>query len=291
VNLLLPALVNGVALGALYGLFALTIVLLYRTTSVVNFAQGNMAMFIAFVALFFLLPTGLPPIVVFVLALVVGAVFGAIIYAVVMRPRPSRDHYNELFRTMGLSLLLFALAKAFWGPREPYSFPALVDGSFALLGFQVQWMQVVALLIALLLAGGFALFLRTPKVGLMMRAVAYDKDVSTLLGIRVRVVELVAWILVGAMGAALGLLFAPLYSVSSEMMEPFLLKAFAAALLGGLTSFRGAVVAGLLMGVVDSLVAVYLGNEWRDIVSFVVILGVLLIRPAGLFGRAEIVRV
>jgi branched-chain amino acid transport system permease protein len=290
-TLALQALVNGVVLGALYGLFALSIVVLYRTTSVVNFAQGNMSMFLAFVALFALIPTGMPIVVTFVLAILVGVLAGALIYGVVMRPRPSNDHYNELFRTMGLSLLLFAVAKATWGPSEPYTFPSLVEGGFEVFGFRVQFVQALTLVIALVLAGIFALFLRTPRIGLMMRAVSLDKEVSTLLGIRVRMVELAAWMIAGGLGAAIGILFAPQYSLSSEMMEPFLLKGFAAALLGGLTSFRGAIVAGLAIGVIDALVAVFLGQEWRDMASFVVILGVLLLRPAGLFGTARIVRV
>jgi branched-chain amino acid transport system permease protein len=290
-TLALQAGVNGLTLGALYGLFALTIVVLFRTTSVVNFAQGNLSMFLAFIALFALQPLGLPIVMTFLLAILVGVVLGGVTYAIIMRPRPSKDHYNELFRTMGLSLLLFALAKAWWGPSEPYRFPALVEGSFELFGFHVQFIQLLTLLIALVLAGAFALFLRTPNIGLMMRAVSLDKGVSTMLGVRVRVVELAAWMIAGGMGAAIGMLFAPQYSLSSEMMEPFLLKGFAAALLGGLTSFRGAVIAGLAIGVIDAFVAVFAGQEWRDIASFVVILGVLLIKPSGLFGKAKAVRV
>lgn len=290
-TLALQALVSGLSLGALYGIFALTIVVLYRTTSVVNFAQGNLSMFLAFIALFALHPLGLPIVVTFLLAIIIGALVGGAIYGIIMRPRPSNDHYNELFRTMGLSLLLFALAKAWWGPSEPYKFPSLVEGSFELFGFHVQFIQILTLVIALALAGAFALFLRSPRLGLMMRAVSLDKDVSTMLGIRVRMVELIAWMIAGGLGAAIGLLFAPQYSLSSEMMEPFLLKGFAAALLGGLTSFRGAILAGLAIGIIDAFVAVFAGQEWRDIVSFVVILGVLLLKPAGLFGKTNAVRV
>jgi branched-chain amino acid transport system permease protein len=287
----LPALVSGLSIGALYGLFALSIVVLYRTTNLVNFAQGNMAMFMGFIALFVLHPLNLPLWMTFLLALLAGAAFGGLIYVVVMRPRPSQDHYNELFRTLGLSLLLFAVAKSTWGDREPYAFPSPVVGSFNLVGFQVQWLQVLTLSVALVLAVGFAAFLRTPRFGLMMRAVALDKEVATLLGVRVRMVELIAWLLVGGIGAAIGLLLAPSQSLSSEMMEPFLLKAFAAALLGGLSSFGGALAAGLLVGIVDAQVLVFAGSEWSDIASFVLILGILLIRPAGIFGRSRVQRV
>src|SRR5690606_17389170 len=119
-----------------------------------------------------------------------GAIFGGLIYALVMRPRPSSDHYNELFRTLGVSLLLFAVAKDTWGSMEPYPFPSLVSGRFEIFGFFVQWLQVLNFLVAIGLAVGFALFLQTPRLGLMMRAVALDKEVATLLGVRVRIVEL-----------------------------------------------------------------------------------------------------
>lgn len=290
-NIALQAFVNGIAVGALYGLCALAIVVLYRTTSLVNFAQGNMAMFMSFLALAAMRYVDLPLWLIFIIALPAGAVFGGLVYALVMRPRPSSDHYNELFRTLGVSLLLFAIAKNTWGSMEPYPFPSLVTGRFEVFGFFVQWLQVLNFLIAIGLAVGFALFLQTPRLGLMMRAVALDKEVATLLGVRVRVVELSAWMLVGALAAAFGMLLSPLYSLSSEMMEPFLLKGFAAALLGGLTSFRGALIAGLAVGVIDAEVAVFAGDEWRDIASFIVILGVLLIRPAGIFGQIKVQRV
>ncbi|CCQ44490.1 branched-chain amino acid transport system / permease component family protein [Pseudarthrobacter siccitolerans] len=291
-NVAVQAAVSGLTLGALYGLFALTVVVLWRTAGLVNFAQGSMATLSAFIAYFLLIPLGLPLWVMFLLSLLIGAVLGAVIYTVVLLPRSTGDHYNELFRTMGLSLFIVAFVQRSWGSGEPYPFPSLIgSGSVDVLGFRVQWLQLLTLVIALVLTFAFAAFLRTPRIGLTMRAVASDREVSTILGVRVRFVIMIAWLIVGAIGAAIALLFTPLYSLSSDLMEPFLLKGFAAALLGGLSSFRGAIVAGLIVGVMDAEVAVFLGPEWRDVASFILLLGVLLIRPSGIFGQANTVRV
>src|SRR5690606_36767149 len=114
---------------------------------------------------------------------------------------------------------------------------------------------------------------------------------AALLGVRVRIVELPAWMLAGALASAFGMLLSPLYCLSSEIVGPFLLRGFPASLLGGMTSFRGALIAGLAVGLIDAEVAVFAGYEWRDIARFVVILGMLLIRPAVIFGQIKVQRV
>jgi branched-chain amino acid transport system permease protein len=189
-------------------------------------------------------------------------------------------------------MLLFAVAKRLWGAYEPYRFPSLFgDGGFTIAGYRVLWLRVGILGIALGLAGVFALFLRLPRIGLMFRVVASDRAAARLIGIPVHRVEAVAWALSAAFALAVGMLFAPLFSLSSDMMSGFLLTGFTAALLGGLTSFRGALVAGILVGIMDSELSLYASTEWRAVATFAVMLGVLLLRPAGLFGRQAVIRV
>jgi branched-chain amino acid transport system permease protein len=288
----LPAIINGLAVGGLYSLFALSIVVIYNTGGSINFAQGNMAMFVAFLIyegmqhLHYSVEAALP------LGLVVGAGFGFLIHRVVILPRRSSDHLNQLFRTLGLGLLLYALAEFFWGQGEPYSFPsALGNGGFQLGTYRVSWLQAGMLGIALVLALCFALFLRGTTWGLMLRMIASDRDVASMIGLRASRVESISWCIVGAFAAVTGILFAAFFSLSGDMMDNFLIFGFTAALLGGLTSLRGAIVGGLLIGVVDSVMSVYAKPEWDSLTLLAIMLVVMFYRPSGLFGQAVVSRV
>jgi branched-chain amino acid transport system permease protein len=290
--LVLSAAVSGVGVGFLYGLLGFAIVLLYKSTGVANFAQGAMATVGAFVVLKVLLAQGMG----LLTAVVVGglgcAVLGVLIYLSVLRPRASSaGGLNMTVRTLGLSLLLAAALDAKWGEGAPFQFPALVTGNGLKIGSVVVTSQtVVAVAVTVAITGAFALLFRFTSIGLVYRAVAERPDVARLLGLRTEVLAGLAWALSGLVSLVVGVLVAPSALLSTHMMEAYLLYAFAGVVLGGLTSLVGAVVGGVLVGVVSNVVAVLLNGDWASVAIFVLLVVTLALRPAGLFGEPDVAR-
>lgn len=285
-----PALINGIFAGALYGLFAMGFVVLYRMAGIVHLGQGNMAMFLTFIGYALMVAFGLPVWVVLIAAMAIGVILGLVVHVIFMAPLRRRGLLNPLIRTLALLLLFFAIAELVWGPGEPYRFPPLIDGGFFVAGYRVVWIQVLGLIISIAVAFAFRAFLTQTDWGLRIRAVASDRETASLIGIRALVVEGVGWGVIGLFCGVVGVLFAPLTELSAIMMEGFLIKAFLAAIIGGLTSFMGPLVGGLLIGVITSELTVYFVPEWANISMLLFMVVVLLVRPAGIFGHEEIRR-
>ena len=289
----LQQVVSGLASGGIYASLALALVLIYRTTGVVNFAQGEMAMFSTFVA--WSLMEQLPYWPAFVLTLVLAFVGGAAIELTLIRPVMSASPLTVVIVTIGLLIGLNGLARRIWGnePRtleSPFSTDPVRIGGVA---FSLQDLGIIAVslaIVALLWA-----FFRFTKLGLGLRASATNPAESRLVGIRVAWMLALGWGLAAVLGAVAGMMAAPpLGSFDQNLMQPILLYAFAAAVLGGIDSAIGAVVGGLLVGVMINLIGTYVdfvGADLRLPVALTIILAVLLIRPAGLFGREAVRRV
>lgn len=291
-SLINAAIVSGLLNGGLYALLALAIVLIFRTTGVANFAQGDMAMFSTFILLMVFLPLGLPLIVAWVATILAAGVMGALIYFILIRPRPTLDHLNLTVRTMGLYILLYSTAVVLWGGLEPYQVPSLFPrGTFALSTFSVGYDQLGTILIAVGIAICFLAFFRFTPTGLAMRAVASKPEVASLMGVDVGRISMTVWVLAGMLAAVTGMLIAPISFLESALMRPYLLKAFTAAILGGLTSFPGAIVGGFILGVAEAFAGVFISLHFREPFTFAILLLVLLVRPAGLFGTVAKVRV
>jgi branched-chain amino acid transport system permease protein len=284
--LLGAALANGAVLGSLYALFALSIVLLFRTTGVGNFAAGSMAMFLAFVTYRVCLFTfHLPLLVAFAGGIVAGALLGAAIYGVVISVRPGYGPLNLTFRCIGVYSLLTALAVRFWAQGEPYSVHSLAPkGRVSVLGLNISLDQLLVMAIALCACGVMFLVLGRSGLGLRMRAVASNRSAATLVGVDVRAVEAGAWITAGMLAALIGNLFAPITLLSIDMMDAFLISGFTAAVLGGIYSFPGAVVGGLMLGLIASVASVYVDPAVQALITVLLLAGILLWRPQGLFG-------
>jgi branched-chain amino acid transport system permease protein len=285
--LIAGTILSGVIHGSLYALLGLAIVLIFRTTGVANFAQGDLAMFTAFIALMLMQSYHLPIMVVWVIDVLIAAAIGAVVYLVLIRPRPQATGLNVTMRTMGLFMFLFALAVRLWAAHEPYPFPSpFPKGTVALPGLSIAYTQLGALMVTLGLAAAFFAFFRFTQLGLAMRAVAINREVASLLGVNIGRITLVTWMLATATSAIVGVLVAPISFLETGLMRPYLLKAFTAAIMGGLTSFPGVLVGGLLLGVVESLATLLMAIQFRELVSFLVLLSVLLFFPGGIFGRA-----
>ncbi len=290
----LEHLIIGIGRGSIYALLALAIVLIYRSTGLLNFAQGEMAMFSTFVAWTFQ-DNGANVWVSILASMALSLLGGALIERVIMRPVEGGSPLNIVIVTIGLFLGLNALAQWVWGtdPRtfeNPFSGEAKSVVGVSITAELVGRLVVLAIVVVLL----FVLFQKT-KLGLAMRAVASNTESSGLVGINVGRMLMVGWGLAAALGALAGCLTAASDTqFGTSLMVQVLVFAFAAATLGGLDSPIGAVVGGLIVGVVQELLGEYVGfvgTDMRDGAAFVIILGILLVKPSGLFGKQQVARV
>ena len=288
----IQVLVDGWATGSLYGALAVAVVLIYRATGIVNFAQGELAMFSTFIA-WGLLQAGLPLGLAVLATLALSFLGGMLLERTIIRPVEGGEVLTLVIVTLGLYILVNSLAGWIWGFGNR-AFPSLFgDGSFDLAGatIPVESLGIVAVLIALVTIL-FAVFQRT-KVGLAMRAVAMNPESSRLHGISVGRTLMIGWGVAALCGALAGVLIAPRLFLDVNFMGAVLIYSFAAATLGGFDSPLGALVGGWIVGIAESLAGTYvdfIGSDLKILVPLAVILVVLLFRPTGLFGSAEVAR-
>ncbi|MCK6067405.1 MULTISPECIES: branched-chain amino acid ABC transporter permease [Microbacterium] len=285
-------LLDGLTTGTVYAALALALSVVFQGTGMLNFAQGELAVVAAFIAYTVLLG-GIPPWLAILIAVAASAVIGALLHVVVVRWVDTRN--EGVLMAMGVALLLgiSALASIIWG-TDPRSFPSpFGSGIIQFAGLRLTYQQAGgALLVIVAMALTALLFQKTP-IGLRLRAVAQNAPSAALLGLSAPVWLALGWAVAGAVGAVAGVVAAPTLGLSPQMMNFPLLMALSAATLGGLTSRVGAVVGGLLIGVVTAFAGRYipfLGGDLNIVVAFVLIVIVLLIKPGGLFGRERMVR-
>lgn len=282
---------SGLATGSVYAILALAIVLIYRSTSIVNFAQGEMAMFGTFIAWSFLTRMDFWP--AFVLALLVSAFIGAALERIVLRPVEEAPVLNAVIVTLGLFLVFNSLALWEWGGiPKPFPSPGIFEGAPLSLGpATVSRLKVGIFCTAALLMLLMYVFFNYTKVGLAMRATAQNRTAARLVGVNTGGMLTLAWALSAAIGGAAGMLIAPIIFLSPTMMFSTLIFAFTGAVLGGLDSAPGAIVGGLLVGVIQNLAGTYIASDIDITIAFAVIVAVLLVRPTGLFGQQQLRRV
>ena len=289
---LIQTIVDGIATGSLYGALALAVVLIFRTTGIVNFAQGEMAMFSTFIA-WGLLQAGLPLGLAILATLVLSFVGGMVIERVIIRPVEGGEVLTLVIVTLGLFILTNSAAGWIWG-FENRGFPSIFpDNSVSVAGVDlgVESVGIVALL--LVVVGLLFLLFQRTKVGLAIRAVSINPDSSRLAGISVGRTLMIGWGIAAMVGALAGALIAPRLFLDVNFMGGVLVYSFAAATLGGFDSPFGAVVGGWIIGVTENLAGTYvdfIGSDLKILVPLGVILVVLLIRPSGLFGSPEVAR-
>ena len=283
---------TGLTLGMVYAAFALALVLIWRSTRIVNFAQAPMAMITTYVALV-VVDAGMSYWIGFAAALLSGLVLGAVTERVVIRPVEGKPEINAVILTLGLFVLLQALAAVIFGSRYR-SFPA----PFGLRGFQVGDMTValtgfgiftiVSVVVVMLL---LVVLFRYTDLGLMMRASAFNQEVARLLGVKVGRMLTLGWALAALVGSLSGLLIAGGSLVHPSYMDSVVVYGFVAAVLGGLDSPGGAVIGGLILGISLSFVSGYVGSELVALAALVILMAVLLLKPGGLFSHATARRV
>jgi branched-chain amino acid transport system permease protein len=288
----LQQVINGIADGSIYGALALALVLIYRSTGVANFAQGEMAMFSTFIA-WGLLQAGVPLALAALLAIVFSFLGGMIIERVVVRPVEGGELLTLVIVTLGLFVLVNSAAGWIWGFANR-GFPSMFGNGAVDLGglrITVESLGIIGVMLAVL-AIVWLLFNRT-KIGLAIRAAALNPESSRLSGISVGRTLMIGWGIAAAVGAVAGILIAPRLFLEVNFMAGVLIYSFAAATLGGFDSPGGAIIGGWIIGVAERLASQYIdfvGSDLKILVPLLIILLVLLVRPSGLFGREEVVR-
>ena len=278
---------GGISVGMIYAAIALSLVLIWRATRILNYAQGGMAMFTTYVALLVIKHTG-SYWAGFAVALAAGLVLGAVIERLVIRPVESKPPLNAIIVTIGLLVFLEGLAGIIYGGQFR-SFPAAfsIDGlhiGSAALGISANdvFVALAVLAAALLLWAGF----RYTSAGLQIRAAAFSPPVARLLGVRVGRMLTLGWALAGLIGALAGVLVSPSTFLYPNSMDSIFVLGFTAAVIGGLDSPAGAVAGGLILGVALSYVGGYLGSGLVLLFGLAALVLVLMVRPSGLFSPA-----
>jgi branched-chain amino acid transport system permease protein len=286
--------VFGLAIGAVYASLALAIVLIYRTTRVVNFAQGEMAMFTTYIAWSLIANHGFSFWPAFFTTIGIAFAIGAGVERVVVRPFEGGSHLTLILVTIGLFVVFNGLAAWIWSPEQRIFPSPFSTKGFDVAGVSISRQDVGVIAVTLISVVLLWAFFRFTKIGLGMRAAAIGPGPSRLMGVRVPWMYAAGWGFAAALGAISGMLVAPALILTPTMMQIVLIYAFAGAVLGGIESPVGAVVGGLVLGLGTTLLGRYvsfIGTELELPVAFAVLVLVLLVRPAGLVGRATVQRV
>ncbi len=276
--------VSGVVNGTIYAAVALALVMIWRATRIVNYAQGAMAMFTTYIALV-VIQHGVPYWFAFVIALAAGLVIGAVTERVLVRPVELRSPLSAVILTLGVLILLEAVAPMLFG-GQTQSFPAPVSRIDILLGTTNLYFSPFDLLtIGLVLVAMLVLFVvfQRTSLGLRMRAAAFHPEIARILGIRVGRMLTIGWGFAALLGALAGMLTAPAIFLYPNNMDEVLVFAFTGAIIGGLDSPVGAVIGSLAVGLALSYVSGYIGSDLAPLGGLVILIVVLMIRPQGLF--------
>jgi branched-chain amino acid transport system permease protein len=284
---------SGLAAGAVYASLALALVLIYQTTNVVNFAQGEMATFATYIA-WTLMDRGIPYWPAFVLTLLIAFGGGVAVERVLIRPVEHRPELVIVILTIGMLIAINGLTGWIWGPEVKLFDSPFPNSSVIVGGVAISVRDIGTFCVCLGTVAVLWLFFRFTTLGLAMRAVAFNPGASRLMGVRVGWMLALGWGFAAVLGAIAGMMAAPSVFLDPDMMLVVLIYAFAAAVLGGIDSPIGAVVGGLLLGVVVNLLGAYVnfvGQELRLPTALAILLVVLIVRPTGLFGRVHVRRV
>ena len=282
--------VSGLVVGAIYGLIAMAFAVIYKATGLVNFAQGEVGMLVAYVAWWFgtTFDVGVPGIA--LAAVVAGIGVGLLIERLVMRPMLGEPVFSAVLVTIGLAVILRSLVLLIWGASPHKVEVGAADAVLRLGGFGIRVSQIGVIVMLLLAVAGMWLFFQKSRFGVAMRAVASDEKTARLMGVSTARVQAVAWAASSLLAGIAGVFFAVIYNLSPALFA-IGLKAFPATVLGGLDAVIGSAFSGLIIGVAENLVGVYLSSTLKEVAGFLLILVVLMVRPFGLFGEREIERV
>ena len=279
------AIINGLAEGSVYALLALGLVFINRITEIATFAHGEVSALSAFIGFTVFHSLHAPFAVAIVASIAAGAVIGLLVERFVIRPVQTSGLLATVVVTLGLFFVIHGSITAIWGPDvRPY--PSIFgEGTIRIGGTAIAAQNLGVMATAFVIAMGLAAYLRWTRTGLALRAIPQNRFGAALIGLNLRRLTSTAWIVGSAVGAVAGVLIAPLTFLNSNMMQAPIIKAFAVAALGGLTSLVGAFVGGLVLGVIENVAVLYIPTYLKDTIAFLFILVVLLAQPEGMFGK------
>lgn len=286
---LLQLLLAGTSVGAVYALIAMGFVAIYTVSEAINLAQGEFAALAGLVAIS-ATGSGLPLPVAILLAIVTVVIVAAVMQRLTIAPVKRMTTLLSIILTLGVSTALKAAMLLIWGP-EGHGLTPFPGHDFAIFGVSVRAQYLWILGVTAVVAVAVTWFYERTLVGKSLRACAEQPTAARLVGISIARASLLSFAIAGLLGAVAGVLASPVYFSAWDSGLALGLKGFVAATLGGLTSIRGAIIGGLVLGVLESLVAGYVDSGLRDAVAFVVLIVVLVVRPAGIFGQRAVARV
>jgi branched-chain amino acid transport system permease protein len=294
-ELLAQLLINGVIVGMLYGVVAMCFVLIYKSTQVVNFAQGEFVVLGAWVCWTMVVQMQLPFVIAFLFTLVFMMLFGIIVQLVLLRPLVGEPVISVIMATIGLGIFMQALMNWIFGNNAERFPPVFGEGTISIAGLNIETAYMMSFVLSLVVMGSFFWFFRYSRWGLAMRATAYDQQVAQSLGVSVGTVFAMAWAISAVVSAIAGVVIGLVSAVSNSLA--FIgIKVFPAVIVGGLDSIVGAIVGGLIVGVLENLAEfvdgqyLQVGNMYT-VAPFYALIIILMIRPYGLFGTKDIERI
>jgi branched-chain amino acid transport system permease protein len=277
-------LLSGVVLGAIYGLFAVGLVILYRGTTILNFSQGELFMLGPYLTFTLVLMYKQNYELSVMICIVTVCIIAWLLFKIIFEKLIDAPHFNQVLVTVALMYVIQGLVRILWGSDIYFIPPMFGHGSIALGNVIVTNQELSILIVVTVFTIIFSWFFLKTNAGKVMRAASESLRGASLIGINIIHFQSTMWIASAGIAALAGVLVGPIISVTPEMGGAILLKAFAAMTLGGFGSIPGAIIGGILMGVIENISAFYISTTLREISAFVVIIVVLLIRPTGIMG-------
>ncbi|MBC8215834.1 MAG: branched-chain amino acid ABC transporter permease [Candidatus Marinimicrobia bacterium] len=288
----LQLIISGLSIGSLYALIALAMVIIYKASEVPNFAQGEMAMISTFVAYALLITAKASFVVSFLGALLFAVLLGMFIEFVALRRAKDPNILNLIIITLGFEMVLYGLASWKWGAEQKHLPFPISDTDVIQFGtVVVSHLDIATMVVALIVMITLFLFFRYTKLGIAMKATQQNVIAARINGIRTNRITSFTWGLSSLIGAVAGILLSPVATLDPNLMMDPLLKGFAAAVLGGMTTLIGPVIGGYLLGVIENLFGAYVSLEFKSVVAFLIIVFVLWFKPSGLFGKHYVKKV
>jgi len=288
---LIQMIVNGIAVGSSYALMGLAMVIIYKTSEVPNFAQGEMALVSSYFAMMLLTSFNMPVYSAFLLTFVFAVFLGCFLEFAILRRAKEPNILGLIVITIGISMVLLGFVSwKFGADQKTMPFPIGPYDSFIIWDIFISKLEVLTLVAAVLLMSVLYLFFKYSKLGLAMKATQQNSVAAQIVGIRTNRIMMMTWGISSLVGAVAGLLISPTIMHPFMMWDP-MLKGFAAAVMGGMTSLPGVVIAAYMLGIIENLFGGYVSIEFKTVVAFVIIVVVLCIKPSGLFARHYVKKV
>lgn len=277
--------INGLVMGSGYVLTALGLTLILGMLDMINFAHGELLMVGAFAAVGLVVGFQLPYLMVIPISMIIVAIVGVIIERLAFNPLRDSDRVNLLVSSLGVSIILQNGIQLIWGPDPRNIVSPFSDIRFDIAGAVLNGHRLFVVFISFLIIGIVYFVIQKTKIGIAMRACAFNMEIANLMGIKAKTVVIMTFAIGAALAASAGTLLAPIFSVYPTMGVMATMKAFVVVLLGGIGNVSGAIAGGFILGLAETYAAGYWSSEYKDVIAFVILILVLLFKPEGLFGK------